>query len=240
MGLGLAGITVIYVSLPGILLAVFSRISNEDSAPAVLMDAGWKVLAVAATGAFVVHFLTVSLFQFVADLLSLPGPSLVVAGILAGVSDPSLQLPALETIQAHFHWIIVYLIVSVALAGAAAQLIDRLLPKRRNWLEMKLDELQEQGDDAVIWATTAMDFDGETWLFEGIYERHLNNRDGEPEFIFLQQAKRRRIVDDDHHDRWTEIPGESLLLRFDRWHSVNLDAFYLDSQNGELAVQASC
>jgi len=240
VGLGLAGITVIFVALPGILLAVFSRISKEDSAPAVLMDAGWKVLAVAATGAFVVHFLTVTLFQFVADLLSLPGPSLVVAGILAGVSDPSLQLSALETVQANFHWITVYLVVSVVLAGVAARLIDRLLPKRRNWLELKLDELQALGEDAVIWATTAMDFDRETWLFEGIYERHLNNRDGQPEFIFLQQAKRRRIVDDAHDDRWTEIPGESLLLRFDQWHSVNLDAFYLDPGNGEVDIQAAC
>jgi len=228
VGLGLAGITVIYVALPGILLAVFSRISQDDSAPPVLMDAGWKVLAVGATGAFVVHFLTVSLFWFAAELFSLPHPSLVVAGILAGVSDPSLQLPALEKIQAHFHWTIVYLFVSVALAGVTAWLIDRLFPKRRNWLEMKIDELQQKGRDSVIWATTAMDFDGETWLFEGIYERHLNNRDGEPEFIFLQQAKRRRIVDDGHDDRWTEIPGESLVLRFDRWHSVNLDAFYLE------------
>lgn len=239
MGLGLAGITVIYIALPGILLAVFSRISKEDTAPPVLMDAGWKVLAVAATGAFVVHFLTVSLFQFIADLLSFPGPSLVIAGILAGVSDPSLQILALKKIQAQFHWIILYLAVSISLAAVTAWLIDRLLPKRKNWLEMKLDELQEQGQDAVIWTTIATEFDGEIWLFEGIYEKHVNNRAGEPEFIFLQLSKRRRIVDDDHEDRWTEIPGESLVLRFDRWHSVNLDAFYLDSDEDEVAAQAS-
>jgi len=227
MGLGLAGITVIFLALPGIVLAVLSRISKDDSAPAVIMDAGWKVLAVAATGAFLLHFATFWLFRGAAELISVPGPSLVIAGILAGVTDPSLQLSALRNVQAQFHWIILYLFVSIALAGALFAIIDKVFPKQRNWLEAKLDELQYRDQDAVIWLTTAMEFDGEIWLFEGLYERHVNNKNGEPEFVFLQVAKRRRIIDDENKDRWTEIPGESLVLRFDRWHSVNLDAFYL-------------
>jgi len=239
MGLGLAGITVIFVALPGILLAVLSRIRHDDSAPPVIMDAGWKVLAVAATGAFVVHFIAFWLFRGAAGLLSLPGPSLVVAGILAGVSDPTVQLSALNNVQSNFHWVIVYLAISIALAYALLRMIDQLVPRQRNWLEQKLDELKQRDQDAVIWITTAMEFDGEIWLFEGVYEKHRNNRTGDPEFMFLQLAKRRRIVDDHQDDRWIEIPGESLVLRFDRWHSVNLDAFYLDSESDKEPVATS-
>ena len=143
-----------------------------------------------------------------------------------------MQIQALENAQHYFAWILAYLLLAISLAGLLASIGSRVLPQRKNWLEAKLDELQSTGQDVLIWLSTAVNFDGETWLFAGIYERHFNNGGGEPELVFLQSAKRRRVIDDDQADRWLEIPGESLVLRLGDWHSVNLDAIYITSAEG--------
>jgi len=234
MGLGLAGITVVFIALPGVVLAVVLRLKREEQAPPVLLDAGWKVIAIAFTSSFLIHFFAILLSNVAARWLGTSVPDLVLVGVLAGVSEPSLQFWALQNLQHNFGQVAAYLFLTIVLAVGLGLLSRRFLPSSRNWLEQKLDELQKRDKNAVILLTTAMDFDGETWLFEGIYERHLNDKSGEPEFLFLQLAKRRRVVDDDQDERWSQIPGETLMLRVDRWHSVNLDAFYYDPEAPEL------
>lgn len=228
MGLGLAGITVVFLALPGMILAVMLRLRREEQAPPVLMDAGWKVIAIAFTSAFFIHFLAVLLAHAWARLFGAARPDLEIVGILAGVSQPELQLRALQNVQEHFACIFAYLLLAIVLAALIGIALRRLLPSSRNWLEQELEDLQQRDSNPLIWLTTATDFDGETWLFEGVYERHLNDRGGEPEFVFLRLAKRRRVVDDDQEERWSPIPGEVFILKLDRWHSVNLDAFYYD------------
>ncbi|MGB0514767.1 MAG: hypothetical protein ACPGJE_08000 [Wenzhouxiangellaceae bacterium] len=228
MGLGLAGITVVFLALPGMILAVLLRLGREEQAPPVLMDAGWKVIAIAFTSAFFIHFLAVFLARGWAGIFGTERPDLEIVGILAGVSEPSLQVRALQNVQEHFGGIFVYLLLAIGLAVLVGFALRGLLPSSRNWLEQQLEDLQQRDSNPVIWLTTATDLDGETWLFEGVYERHLNDHGGEPEFVFLRLAKRRRMVDDDQDERWSSIPGEIFILKLDRWHSVNLDAFYYD------------
>lgn len=237
MGLGLAGIVVIFLALPGILLAVFLRLRKEDSPPPLLVDAGWKVIAVAAASSFLIHAAAVGVSHFVSAWSATPVPNIVLVGVLAGASNPSMQVYALENVQQYFGWILLYLLLAISLSILLAAIGSRILPQGKNWLEAKLDELQSTDQDVLIWLSTAVDFDGETWLFAGIYERHFNNGGGEPELVFLQRAKRRRVIDDEQADRWLEIPGESLVLKLGDWHSVNLDAFYITpSEGGALEV----
>ena len=226
MGVGLAGITIIFLALPGILLAVFARLGKEDTALPVIMDAGWKVLATAATGAFLIHFITFFLCHWVSDLLTIPSPDLVVTGILLGIDDSALQVQALENVQLNLGAITLYQLTAIAMSCFFAFIISKL-PTEKNWLASKLDELLDMNNPVVVWMTVAMEFDGEIWLFAGVYEKHINNKSGEPEYILLQLAKRRRVADDGHNDAWTDIPGESFILHLDGWHSVNVDAMYL-------------
>jgi len=228
MGVGLAGITIIFLALPGVLLAVFARLGKEDSALPVIMDAGWKVLATAATGGFLIHFITFFLCHWVSDLFTFPGPDLVIAGILLGIDDSALQVKALENVQLHLGAVSLYQLTAIALSLGFALVVNKF-PTEKNWLVSKLDELLAM-DNPVVWMTVAMEFDGEIWLFAGIYEKHINNKSGEPEYIMLQLAKRRRLADDDRNDAWTDIPGESLILHLDGWHSVNVDAMYIQDE----------
>lgn len=228
MGLGLAGITVVFLALPGMILAVLLRLRREEQAPPVLMDAGWKVIAIAFTSAFFIHFLAVLLARCCAKLFGTARPDLEIVGILAGVSQHKLQLRALQNVQQHFVGIFAYLLLTIILAALIGIALRWILPSSRNWLEQELEYLQQRDSNPLVWLTTATDLDGETWLFEGVYERHLNDRGGEPEFVFLRLAKRRRLIDDNQEERWSSIPGEIFILKLDRWHSVNLDAFYFE------------
>jgi hypothetical protein len=231
MGLGLAGIIVIFLALPGILLTVFTRLGKEDSAPPVIMDAGWKVLATALVGAFLINFATLGVFHVIATMFSWPKPSLVIVGTLAGVTESSDQIKALENLQQHIVLIVIYWLMTIVVAAVIPRFFSHLLPKQMNRLERMLDDLFSKNAPVVIWMTIAMEFNGEIWLFAGIYDKHQNNKAGEPEYMLLQLAKRRRLVDDNLKHRWTEIPGESLILHLDGWHSVNVDAMYLQEES---------
>ncbi|MBU1189632.1 MAG: hypothetical protein KKC01_11440 [Gammaproteobacteria bacterium] len=206
-------------------MTVFARLGKEESGLPVIMDAGWKVLATATTGAFLIHFLTYFIAQSAAGILSTPRPDIVVAGILVGIEDSSLQLKALKNIQHHLYALGLYQATAIGLSAFFAQLINKIKTEK-NWLASKVDELLTKDKPVVLWTTVAMEFDGKTWLFAGIYEKHINNKAGEPEYIVLQFARRRRLADDGKENAWISIPGESLILHLDGWHSVNLDAMY--------------
>lgn len=66
MKLGLAGTTVIFIALTGIMLAVFTRTGKEETTQPVIIYAGWKVLATVSIDVFIIHYATLYLFHCIA------------------------------------------------------------------------------------------------------------------------------------------------------------------------------
>jgi hypothetical protein len=228
LGLGLTAATLIFICLPGVVLAVVLRVPENDHGPRVIADMGWKLVLVVLFGVIVVHIFLVGILSLLPRTV-FPGPDLVIVGLLLAPSDSELVLEALQNVHANFLWISAYLVLACVIA-ALGYYGRRVFPPSRNWLDAKIEELMSgPGENSILYISIATKIDQDTWILGGIYEKHENNSKGLPEILYIQSPRRKRLSDEDIEENWQEIQGEGFAFNMNNgWHSLNLDWFALD------------
>jgi hypothetical protein len=242
MGLGLAVLVALVVLLPGIAFVLGATRLHSPSGPSTPFDQHFSVgLITALLASIVFHTLALSVCLFFAKLgLTTSTDPAQVLPLLAGDVQSPLAGQSIESVRNNAIEIGLYFSLVTVFAWLGGKVFNRALPKRRtaSWYDL-LKPSADNPDFVVI--TVDLKLDSECYLFSGVVREFSVGRTGMLERVVLVYATRRTL-----HTRatpsagmnvleggWIEIPGEYLVLQMQDARTINVDYFYMDSEEAE-------
>lgn len=259
MNIAFSALLVLILVLPGIALRYsYARGPWRWSHPTSLRPLADEVAysVVSATG---LHLLWIQLAQAFGAQPDLTA----VMVLLTGAYGPEARLlePTLASITGSVGGIGTYfgsLYLFSAMAGTAAHFairrtrLDRRFRAIRfsnDWYYLLSGEVMEFGElgapeknIAGVYLSAVVEMGGSAYLFRGIVADFSYDSDGQLDRILLRAAHRRKLSDDrtsadpprSDEERYYDIRGDFLVLRYSEIKTLNLDYFEIE-ETGELA-----
>lgn len=262
MNIAFSALLVLVLVLPGITLRyAYARGPWRWSHPTSLRPLADEVAysVVAATG---LHLLWIYLAQYVGAQPDLTAVMVLLTGAYG--PDGRLLEPTLASITGNPGAIGTYFGSLYAFSAAAGTLAHYVIRRARldlrsrplrfsnDWYYLLSGEVMEFGElgggeknIAGVYLSAVVELGGSAYLFRGIVADFSYDSDGQLDRILLRAAHRRKLSDDrsssdptrSDADRYYDVRGDFLVLRYSEIKTLNLDYFEIE-ETDEVALPA--
>lgn len=187
------------------------------------------------------HTLCIGLAKLLGTFLPIPTPDIGQAmSLLLGDPKAPGQAEVIKSVGERWVAISGYFVFSSVFAFLLGKCANRLIKKNRraNWYEL----LTKQDAD-FIWLTVDVELGGEAYLYAGMVKDFRLSTDERLERVVLLGAVRRTLKRpteeeieaqaESYNERgWIDIPGEHVVINTLDSKTVNVDYWYLESDQG--------
>lgn len=187
------------------------------------------------------HTLCIGAVKLLGTFLPIPTPDIGQAMSLL-LGDPKAPGQAAVIKSVGDRWVAIsgYFVFASVLAFLLGKCANRLIKKNRraNWYELLTKE-----DADFIWLTVDVELGGEAYLYAGMVKDFRLSTDERLERVVLLGAVRRTLKRpteeeieaqaESYNERgWIDIPGEHVVINTLDSRTVNVDYWYLESDQG--------